>query len=121
MFVKLRPYLQKTLARRANEKLSPRFYEPFQITAKVGQVSCCLQLPEDIHIHPVFHVSLLKCTVGSSLPLSPLPQLTTDLHMTVEPEAVLGIRPSLSPTHPAAEVLIKWKNLPEHEASWPLL
>ena len=38
--------------------------------------------------------------------------------MTVEPEAVLGIRPSLSPTHPAAEVLIKWKNLPEHEASW---
>ena len=57
--------------------------------------------------------------MGSFSSLPPFPQqLNSELDLLVEPEAVLGVRPSSNPTHPGMEVLIKWKNLPEHEALW---
>lgn len=57
VFLKLQPYRQRSLAIRPNEKLSPRFYGPFLVIHKVGQVVYELKLPADSTIHPVFHVS----------------------------------------------------------------
>lgn len=37
VYLKLQPYRQKSLAKRANGKLSPRFYGPFEILEKIGQ------------------------------------------------------------------------------------
>ena len=53
VLLKLRPYCHHSLARRANEKLSPRFYGPFKIIEKIGLVA-------EAKIHLVFHVSQLK-------------------------------------------------------------
>nr|GEY74601.1 putative ribonuclease H-like domain-containing protein [Tanacetum cinerariifolium] len=42
-------------------KLSPRFIGPFEILDRVGEVSYCLALPPQLlHVHEVFHVSLLR-------------------------------------------------------------
>lgn len=65
VFVKLQPYVQSTLAARANQKLSFKFYGPFQILSRIGSVAYKLQLPPSTAIHPVFHVSQLKAAVTS--------------------------------------------------------
>lgn len=106
--VKLRPYRQQSLARRANEKLAPRYYGPFRVENKVGTVAYKLTLPPSTSIHPVFYISQLRPALGASLIGSAIPsQLTSELELVVQPAAVLGIRP-----HPAfgsreREVLIQ--------------
>lgn len=64
VYLKISPYKLKKLAKRVNQKLSPRYYRPYEITKKIGQVAYDLKLPEDIKIHPIFHVSLLKKVVA---------------------------------------------------------
>ena len=43
-----------------SRKLSPKYVGPYQVVAKIGNTAFKLKLPEDLKIHPVFHVSLLK-------------------------------------------------------------
>ena len=117
--LKLRPYRHHSLAHWPNEKLSPHFYGPFKILAKIGPMTYCMQLPDTTRIHPVFHISQLKQAQAyfSSVPSLP-PQLEDTLELHLEPEAVLGIRPSSGSSSAAPEVLIKWKHLQDHEVSW---
>ncbi|XP_057248238.1 chaperone protein ClpC, chloroplastic-like [Beta vulgaris subsp. vulgaris] len=44
--------------------------------------------------------------------------MSADLVMEAVPEAVLGVRPSASAPQSDIEVLIKWKALPDFEATW---
>lgn len=93
VFLRLQPYRQSSLARRPFEKLATRFYGPFEIVEKVGQVAYRLKLPAECRLHPVIHVSQLKRAVGS-LPTAPAlpPQLGPDLELMVQPEALLAVR-----------------------------
>lgn len=57
VYLKMRPYRCRSLARRANEKLSAIFYGPFAVEARVGAVAYKLTIPPGTKIHPTFHVS----------------------------------------------------------------
>jgi hypothetical protein len=64
VFLKLQPYVQSSLTRRANHKLSFRFFGPYKIVERLGSVAYKLELPPSSSIHPVFHVSQLKPSLG---------------------------------------------------------
>ena len=116
VYLKLQPYCLKSLAKKLNEKLSPRFYGPYLISKVIGKVAYQLNLPPESKVHPVFHVSLLKKVVAHAVKPQPLtPMLTIELELRVEPLAVKAVR-----NHPAgtAEVLIQWKDLPDFKATW---
>ena len=119
VFLKLRPYRQRSLAHRRFEKLAPRFYGPYKIIQRIGNVAYKLELPPTAHIHPVFHVSQLRRAhgVSNSSPVLP-PQLTSDLEMVVEPAALLQVRPKVNGRNGEVEVMIQWQGLPEFEATW---
>lgn len=73
MYLKLQPYIKSSVAIRSNHKLSFRFFGPYRILQKVGKVAHKLDLPADVRIHSVVHVSQLnKC-------ISPQVQVSSDL------------------------------------------
>ena len=67
-FLKLQPYIQTSVARHANHKLSVKFFGPFPVIKRINEVSSELQLPTNSSIFPVFHVSQLRhaLTLGAS-------------------------------------------------------
>jgi hypothetical protein len=63
VYLKLQPYVQSSIATRANHKLSFKYFGPYTILEKVGKVAYKLQLPPTTAVHPVVHVSQLKGSV----------------------------------------------------------
>jgi hypothetical protein len=68
VLLKLHPYRQHFMFKRSHQKLANHFYDPFPVEQRLGKVAYRLSLPPEAKIHPVFHVSLLKKYVGTSLP-----------------------------------------------------
>ena len=64
IYLRLQPYKQSSLKQKGAEKLKPRFYGPYRVMRRVGEVAYQLELPEGSKIHNVFHVSCLKKVVG---------------------------------------------------------
>ena len=59
VFLKLQPYVQTSVALRANHKLSFKDYGPYPVIERINEVAYKLQLPPQAAVHPVFHVSQL--------------------------------------------------------------
>ena len=67
VYLKLQPYRQLSLRSSHFHKLSPRYYGPFQILQRIGQVAYKLDLPVGCSIHSVFPISCLKLKLGSNV------------------------------------------------------
>jgi hypothetical protein len=90
VFLRLQPYRQSSLKKSGAEKLKPRFYGPYRIMRRVGEVSYELELPERRKIHNMFHMSCLKKAVGRFISTSEeLPPLDEEGQMELVPEEVL--------------------------------
>jgi hypothetical protein len=98
----------------AKTKLAPKFFGPYQVTAKIGNVSYHLKLPR---IHDVFHVSLLKNFEGAALvEVQQLPQI---LHGKVVPSPERIVRARLN--RGVWELLMKWQGRSEADTTWEQL
>jgi hypothetical protein len=56
-----------SLSVHGQSKLSPRFYGPFKVRERIGEVAYKLQLLPGACLHDVFHVALVKPQKGPTL------------------------------------------------------
>lgn len=116
VFLKLQPYRQLPVSVRRYMKLSHKFFGPFKVLEKIGEVAYKLELPAGSKVHPVFHVSLLKKKIGSGYTVTTnLPKLGSEGHFLVYPAKILE-RCSVKRNNAAVvQWLIQWSNtIPEH-------
>ena len=107
---------------RTNLKLSPRFYGPFQILQRIGQVAYKLNLPSSSRLHPIFHVSCLKPKLGAQVkPIPTLPPVDAEGVLCPEPEAILQRRMKKIHNRAVTEVLVHWQDTLIEDATWELL
>jgi len=116
VFVKLQPYIQSSLSQRANQKLAFKFFGPYRVVARVGTMAYQLELPASSSVHPVFHVSQLKKSVGAHHTVTAqLP--SADVIWSI-PERILQVRSVFKGTRSISQGLIKWSHLPVSLATW---
>ena len=81
---------------RPSKKLSEKYFGPFEIIAKPGQVSFTLRFPDSMRlVHPIFHVSMLEDAPVSSIPNrtnEPPPPVEIDSDLEYEIAEVLEVK-----------------------------
>ncbi|KAI5405565.1 hypothetical protein KIW84_052376 [Lathyrus oleraceus] len=120
VFLKLRPHRQNSVVQRIHQKLAPRFFGPYQIMKKIGQVTYKLKLPPTSKIHLTFHVSQLKKAEGNYTTTT-----TTQLPISLEskkgditPAKVLSWRDKFDGGQHKREWLIQWEGMDVGDATW---
>ncbi|GJX02126.1 retrotransposable element Tf2 [Tanacetum coccineum] len=118
VLLKLQPHRQVTLRMHKQHKFSPKFYGPFQVLAKYGQVAYKLLLPDNATVHDVFHVSQLKPFKGQPTTPIPLPHCNKEGLITAILVAVLDRR--IAKVRNAAVVywLVQWSNGDADDNTW---
>ena len=119
VFLKLHPYRQQYVFKRAYQKLASRFYGPYPVVKKIGNIAYELELPHYSRIHPVFHMSLLKKKIGDQITAhTDLPLVADDGELLMEPESILDTRWVKQGSKFIEESLVQWKRLPLDDATW---
>lgn len=100
-------------------KLAAKYFGPYKVIRKIGEVAYEVELPEGTRVHPVFHVSLLKKYVGSSsMVSSTLPPTDNAGQFMLEPEEILGRKMVKRHNVPVTQILVRWKFAQPEDATW---
>ena len=119
LYLRLQPYRQSSLKKKGGEKLKFRFYGPYKIIRKVGEVAYELELPQESKIYNVFHVSSLKKTLGQHIaPSTELPPLDDEGLLILIPEQIIQTRERKLKNRVIREYLVQWKELLPEDATW---
>lgn len=122
VYLKLQPYRQQSVATRQFNKLTPKFYGPFQVKACIGGVAYHLILPPNSKIHPVFHVSLQKKKIGDAISLNPtLAPIDSTGFLHWQPEKILDRGMFLKKKAIITKWIIKLFGLPAEDATWEVI
>lgn len=119
VYLKLQPYIQQSVEARGNQKLAFRFFGPYKILKRVGEVAYKLELPSSSQVHPVVHVSQLRKHVPANTPVSTsITSLALATDVAVEPLQILerAFIPHGGAT--ARRIRVRWAGLPEDLTSW---
>jgi hypothetical protein len=116
VFLKLQPYLQFSLAPHVNQKLSFKFFGPFEVLQRVGTVAYMLKLPSSSTIHHVFHASQLKKAMESKVQV--IDTLPTEVSRFQVSEKILQRRLVSLGIHTIVQVLVKWSYWATSLATW---
>jgi hypothetical protein len=110
VLLRFKPFKQKFMHQKIRN-LGPKFHGPFQVLEKIRTVAYKLELPEDVTIHHVFHVSYLRAKVGQFItPLPKLPPIDPHGHLAPEPAIILESRVVRMRRLPVVtEVLVQWE------------
>ena len=99
------------------EKLDFQRLGPFVISGQVNDVAFRLDLPSHMHLHPVFHVSLLEPFTSSSIPnrvVPPPPPVQLLDGPEYEVEAILDSKV----IHNKLHYLVDWSRYSPNDRTW---
>lgn len=100
-------------------KLGGRYYGPYQVIERIGQVAYWLRLPDEAQIHPVVHISQLKRRLwDGEIVVARLPAITRDGSPIIRPARVSEYRQIKKNVRFRWEVLVEWEALSISEATW---
>ncbi|CAL2247345.1 unnamed protein product [Prunus armeniaca] len=106
---------------RKRGKLSPRYFEPYEITECIGPVAYRLALPPELSwIHDVFHVSMLwKYVPNPSLILEyQFVELREELTYEEQPVQILDRKEQVLRSTTISVVKVLWRSQTVEEATW---
>lgn len=93
VLLKLQPYAQTTVVNHKYPKLAYKYFGPYKILEKFGQVAYRLELPVTSQVHDVFHVSQIKEFRDDYTPMfADLPKTPALDVLDTSPEKVLDQR-----------------------------
>jgi len=119
VYLKLQPYIQTLVAQRSNQKLAFRFFGPFTVLQRIGNVAYKLDLPPSAKIHPVVHVSQLKKHIPAATSVCPdLTTISTNPKALLVPEKFLDSKLVQRGSSAATLLLVHWSFLPPELATW---
>ena len=118
VYLKLQPYKQKSMLQH-HHKLAAKFYGPYVVIKRIGEVAYKLDLASSSNIHPVFHVSLLKKSVGNRVVHKSLPDGPRE--PLLQPQAIMNRRMIKRGQQAATQLLIHWQGLSPAEATWEFM
>ncbi|WMV09970.1 hypothetical protein MTR67_003355 [Solanum verrucosum] len=102
-------------------KLSPRYIRPYRIVKRVGNVAYELELPQELAaVHPVFHISMLKKSIGDPSLIIPTENIGINDSLSYEeiPVQILDRQVRRLRTKDVASVKVLWRNQLVEEATW---
>jgi hypothetical protein len=119
VLLKLQPYAQSSVVSRPCPKLALKYFGPYKVLERIGQVAYKLELRPNALVHPVFHVSQLKSFTRDHIPVfSELPT-TPQLNLAeLEPEQIIDKRLIKKGNAAVTQILVKWTSLPVELATW---
>ena len=93
-------------------KLAPRYCGPYKILSRIGQVAYQLDLPPNIKVHNVFHISVLKRYVHDVTHVINWNdvQMESEGYFLVEPNCILERREILLRNRTIGQVMVQWKH-----------
>jgi hypothetical protein len=107
VLLKLQPYAQHSVVNRSCPKLAFKFYGPYKVLERIGEVAYRLELPAEAQVHPVFHISQLKAFTPNHVPVfSTLPRYEDLSKQGVVPLEILDRRLVKKGNKAVSQVLI---------------
>ncbi|XP_068649468.1 uncharacterized protein [Aristolochia californica] len=113
VWLRLQHYKQSSMAG-GRHKLSPKYFGPFAISQRVGEVAYKLHLPLEARIHNVFHVSFIKPVKGSDHPCTPSLPPMEEGQLSLMPHHILNARQNAH----RREVLVQWTHSDASNVTW---
>ena len=98
-------------------KLFPKYIGPYTITKTIGDRAYELDLPNNMKIHNVFHISLLKEWKGGTLPHPP-PPIEIDGELEWEVEEILLHREVKKGKTKRNEYYVNWAGYGPEHSTW---
>ena len=106
------------MAYRDSHKLSPRFFGPFKIIQRVGEVAYRLDLLVGSSIHLVFHVFCLKAKLGHKTIPHLLPFVNSQGVLAFETVAILQTMSHQLHRRTITQLLVQWQGCSSKDATW---
>ncbi|GJR58210.1 hypothetical protein Tco_1500372 [Tanacetum coccineum] len=116
VYLKLQPYRQLTIRINKQHKLSAKFYGPFKVLERIGNVAS-----PTTQVHLVFHVSQLKKCHSKDVAMGNFSLCDAQGLIAATPHKHLDRKLAKQGNRVVVYGLIQWSNSSEEDANWELL